>query len=53
MGVRISVSTPVEPSSADAPSLALDSVRTNGNVLVSLFHYITAKSSSLLGLSFC
>ena len=53
VGVRMSVSTPVEPLSADAPSLALDSVRTNGNVLVSLFYYITAQSSSLLGLSFC
>ena len=49
----MSVSTPVEPLSAGAPSLALDSVRTNGNVLVSLFHCITAQSSSLLGLSFC
>ena len=53
VGVRMSVSTPVEPLSAGAPSLALDSVRTNGNVLVSLFHYITAQYSSLPGLSLC
>lgn len=50
--VRMSVSIPAEPSSADVLSLALGSVRTNDSVLVSLSHRVIPQTRHCLVGSF-